>query len=50
MVRIIAGTLLEAGKGRINPDDMAEIITSCDRSRAGATAPAKGLKLLQILY
>lgn len=50
MVRIIAGTLLEAGKGRINPDDMAEIITSCDRSRAGATAPAKGLKLVQILY
>lgn len=50
MVRIIAGTLLEAGKGRINPDDMEEIIASCDRSRAGATAPARGLKLVQILY
>lgn len=50
MVRIIAGTLLEAGKGRINPDDMEKIIASCDRNRAGATAPAKGLKLVQILY
>ena len=50
MVRIIAGTLLAAGKGRINPDDMEEIIASCDRSRAGATAPARGLKLVQILY
>lgn len=50
MVRIIAGTLLEAGKGRINPEDMEEIIASCDRSRAGATAPARGLKLVQILY
>ena len=50
MVRIIAGTLLEAGKGRINPDDIEEIIASCDRSRAGATAPARGLKLVQILY
>ncbi len=50
MVRIIAGTLLEAGKGRINPDDMEEIIASCDRSRAGATAPAKGLKLVEIYY
>ncbi|MCI9077814.1 MAG: tRNA pseudouridine(38-40) synthase TruA [Lachnospiraceae bacterium] len=50
MVRIIAGTLLETGKGRINPDDMKEIIASCDRNRAGATAPARGLKLVQILY
>lgn len=50
MVRIIAGTLLEAGKGRINPDNMEEIIASCDRSLAGATAPAMGLKLVQILY
>lgn len=50
MVRIIAGTLLEAGKGKINPDDMGEIIASCDRSRAGATAPARGLKLVEIYY
>jgi len=50
MVRIIAGTLIEAGSGRIMPEDMEEIIASCDRSRAGATAPAKGLKLIQILW
>lgn len=50
MVRIIAGTLIEAGRGRINPGSMEEIIASCDRSRAGATAPAKGLELIKILY
>lgn len=50
MVRIIAGTLIEIGKGKINPEDMEEIIASCDRTRAGATAPACGLKLIEILY
>lgn len=50
MVRIIAGTLLETGRGRINPYDMESIIASCDRKRAGATAPAGGLKLVEILY
>lgn len=50
MVRIIAGTLIDVGGGRINPSSMEEIILSCDRSRAGATAPAKGLELVKILY
>lgn len=50
MVRIIVGTLLEVGKGKINPLDIEEIITSCDRSKAGATAPARGLKLIEIIY
>lgn len=50
MVRIIAGTLIEVGKGRISPDDMAEIIASCDRAKAGATALAAGLKLIAIEY
>lgn len=45
MVRIIAGTLIEVGQGKINPDDMSDIIKSCDRKRAGNTAPAKGLCL-----
>lgn len=45
MVRIIAGTLIEVGQGKINPADMDEIIASCDRNRAGNTAPAKGLCL-----
>lgn len=50
MVRIIAGTLVEVGKGRISPYDMEDIIASCDRKRAGATAPAGGLRLVEILY
>lgn len=50
MVRIIAGTLLEVGKGKTRSEDMEAIISSCDRARAGATAPAKGLRLIEILY
>lgn len=50
MVRIIAGTLIEVGKGAIKAEDISEIIASCDRSKAGATAPAKGLKLVGIEY
>jgi tRNA pseudouridine38-40 synthase len=50
MVRIIAGTLLEVGKGRIQPEEMAEIIQACDREKAGPTAPAKGLELVEIAY
>lgn len=50
MVRIIAGTLLEVGKGNIIPEEVPEIIASCDRGQAGPTAPAKGLKLVEIQY
>lgn len=46
MVRIIAGTLIEVGQGKILPDDIADIIDSGQRSRAGNTAPAKGLTLM----
>ena len=45
MVRIIAGTLLEIGQGRMRPEDIPGIISACDRSKAGPTAPAKGLTL-----
>ncbi len=45
MVRIIVGTLVEVGLGKIAPSDMTEIIASCDRSRAGMTAPPDGLYL-----
>lgn len=48
MVRIIAGTLIEVGKGGIAPEDLPRIIASCDRGLAGATAPAKGLCLMGI--
>ena len=46
MVRIIAGTLIEVGCGKIAPDEIPGIIASCDRERAGDTAPAKGLTLM----
>lgn len=50
MVRIIAGTLVFAGSGKINPADMADIIASCDRNRAGITAPPQGLCLKEVYY
>lgn len=50
MVRIIAGTLIEVGSGKIPPGQMKAIIDGCDRSLAGATAPAKGLHLIKIKY
>ena len=48
MVRIIAGTLLYAGQGKIEPSEVKDIIESCDRSRAGKTLPAKGLTLEEV--
>ena len=45
MIRIMAGTLLEVGRGRIAPAQISGIIDRCDRSAAGPTLPAKGLCL-----
>jgi len=45
MVRIIAGTLLEVGRGKFEPEEIATIIDSKDRKRAGKTLPAHGLFL-----
>ncbi len=50
MVRIIAGTLAEAGGGKINTSEMADIIKSGDRNRAGITAPPQGLCLKEVFY
>lgn len=50
MVRIIAGTLLEVGRGAIPPEKLREILAGCDRSLAGPTAPAHGLTLIGIEY
>ena len=46
MVRIIAGTLIDVGQGRLRPEDMKTILEARDRSAAGQTAPAKGLTLV----
>ena len=50
MVRILAGTLAEAGAHRIAPAAVADILASRDRGRAGPTLPAKGLALLAVRY
>lgn len=50
MVRIIAGTLIEVGFGRLKSDDIPELITGLDRRKAGRTAPAHGLYLLEVYY
>lgn len=50
MVRIIVGTLLDVGHGRFTPADISKILSSRDRSRAGATAPAEGLYLNKVKY
>ena len=50
MVRILAGTLCEAGAGRLDPSEIPAILASRDRSRAGPTLPAKGLFLKCVEY
>jgi len=50
MVRSIVGTLLKAGVGKIEPEEMPAILESRDRCRAGATAPPQGLCLLEVKY
>ena len=50
MVRIIAGTLMEVGKGRFAPEDVKKILEARDRTKAGPTAPAKGLMLYQYQF
>lgn len=50
MVRIIAGTLLQAGTHAIEPERVAKIIESRDRSLAGPTLPPQGLTLVNIEY
>ena len=46
MVRIIAGTLMEVGSGKRQPEDIKTILEAKDRNAAGPTAPARGLMLI----
>lgn len=50
MVRIITGTLVDVGLGRIAPADVQDIIASKDRQKAGHTAPPQGLYLAKVYY
>nr|MDH3083106.1 tRNA pseudouridine(38-40) synthase TruA [Bacillus subtilis]WGD76058.1 tRNA pseudouridine(38-40) synthase TruA [Bacillus subtilis] len=50
MVRIIAGTLLDAGIGKISPDEVKSMLEAKDREAAGRTAPGHGLYLWNVYY
>lgn len=50
MVRIISGTLLDVGLGKIKPEQITDIINSQDRQKAGKTLPAHGLYLVSVEY
>lgn len=50
MVRTLVGTLVEMGIGRRQPAEIIDILASRDRRRAGPSAPAKGLYLLEVFY
>jgi tRNA pseudouridine38-40 synthase len=50
MVRSIAGTLLAAGRGEVDETVISRALNTGERALAGATAPAKGLTLVEVLY
>jgi tRNA pseudouridine38-40 synthase len=50
MVRIIAGTLIEVGAGKRQPEEILTMLAATDRQVAGPTAPACGLTMLRIDY
>jgi len=50
MVRIIAGTLVDVGLGKIHPNAIPEILESGDRTKAGKTLPPYGLFLVSVNY
>lgn len=50
MVRNIAGTLIEIGRGKLGKGSLKKVLLSCDRRRAGPTAEARGLCLVKVKY
>ena len=50
MVRAVVGTLFEVGKGKMTQDQFKAVIDSHDRCKAGHSAPAEGLSLVEIIY
>jgi tRNA pseudouridine38-40 synthase len=50
MVRNLVGTFVEAGTGRISPDDIPAILAARNRHAAGPTAPSRGLFLVEVAY
>jgi tRNA pseudouridine38-40 synthase len=50
MVRNIVGTLVDVGLGKTSPVEIQQILESRDRTKAGATAPPRGLCLMEVKY
>ena len=50
MVRAIAGTLMNVGRGYWSESQVVEILNAADRAQAGPTAPAQGLFLMRVRY
>ncbi len=50
MVRIITGTLIEAGLGKLRPSEIRQALQEKNRSKIGFTAPPRGLFLNEVIY
>ena len=50
MVRIMVGTIADCGTGELAPAQVADILASKDRTKAGRTAPPQGLELVEVRY
>ena len=50
MVRAMVGTMIDMGKGKLDPDGLREVLRAKDRRKAGGSAPADGLFLTQVNY
>jgi tRNA pseudouridine38-40 synthase len=50
MVRILVGTLVAAGHGKMTVDQVRALLDNGDRTKAGMTAPAQGLALATVIY
>ncbi len=50
MVRKIVGTLIDAGRGKLRPEDMQKLFEMRDRSKSGSTMPPQGLCLAEVEY
>lgn len=50
MVRILVGTLVAIGRAQFGPERITEVLASGDRTRAGSTAPARGLELVEVMW
>jgi tRNA pseudouridine38-40 synthase len=50
MVRVMAGTLVDIGRGRFAPEHVKQLLLEGDRQKGGVTAPACGLCLIKVFY